>query len=43
MDGLLLLATIVSFLGVFGALAIEFGVDSRDAWSDPRQPVRLSV
>jgi hypothetical protein len=43
MEGLIVLAIVVSFLAVLGALAIEFGVDSRDAWSDPRQPVRLSV
>jgi len=40
MEGLLAFGLIVMVIGLFDAVAIGLGVDSRDGSSDPRQPIR---
>ena len=40
MEGLLVLGVIVGALGLFDALALQFGVDSRTDSTDPRSPAR---
>lgn len=40
MTGLVILAIIVALVAVVGALAQEFGADSRTEFVDPRLPVR---
>ena len=39
MSGLLVLAIIVALVAIVGALAQEFGVDSRTGTTDPRRQV----
>jgi hypothetical protein len=43
MEGLIILFVIVAGLALLDALAIEFGVDSRDGSTDPRQPFGLTA
>ena len=43
MEGLLVLFVIVAALALLGVLAIEFGVDTREGSTDPRQPFGLSA
>ncbi len=38
MEGLLILGVVAGALSLVGALALRFGVDSRDGSSDPRTP-----